>query len=123
MYIMFPIGIMYYFGTNLDSRFSVSGFWPTKEQLNKIPYERDDIEAEIDRLKNKRLVMRRKRLQEEALEPREKGEEFRIDTRMSGVDGATGRSMVGGPLDQLGENAAQAAERSKRSWVDWVRGR
>ncbi|OCK79554.1 hypothetical protein K432DRAFT_329958 [Lepidopterella palustris CBS 459.81] len=66
MYILFPIGIMYYFGTNLDNRFSVPDFWPKEEQTHKIPYERDEIEAELARLKARRLALRAKRLEEEA---------------------------------------------------------
>lgn len=41
---------MYYFGTNLENRFSVPGFWPTQEQGHKIPYEREDIKAEVERI-------------------------------------------------------------------------
>lgn len=47
---MFPIGWMYYFGTNLENRFSVDGFWPTAEQSHKIPYEREEIKAEVERI-------------------------------------------------------------------------
>lgn len=49
MYLLFPIGWMYYFGTNLENRFSVDGFWPTQEQSHKIPYEKEDLKAEIER--------------------------------------------------------------------------
>lgn len=47
---MFPIGIMYYFGTNLDERFAVPGFWPKAEHSHKIPFEREDIKNEYVRL-------------------------------------------------------------------------
>ncbi len=66
MYVMFPIGIMYYFGTNLDSRFSVDGFWPTAEHSNKIPFEREEIHAELERMKARRLFNRDRRLAAEA---------------------------------------------------------
>jgi len=66
MYILFPIGIMYYFGTNLDKRFSVPGFWPSPEQTHKIPFEKEEIATELARLKAKRLELRRKRLEEES---------------------------------------------------------
>jgi len=66
MYLMFPIGIMYYFGTNLDSRFSVQEFWPKPEQTNKIPVDRDEIQAEVERLRQKRLYLRNRRLAAEA---------------------------------------------------------
>ena len=65
MYIMFPIAIMYYYGTNLDNRFSVPGFWPKPEQTNKIPFEKDEIQAELERLRQKRLFLRDKRLEQE----------------------------------------------------------
>jgi protein PET100 len=50
MYLAFPIGWMYYFGTNLDERFNVPDFWPTQEQSHKLPYDKEDIKAEIDRM-------------------------------------------------------------------------
>ena len=62
MYIMFPIAIMYYFGTNLDRRFSVPDFWPKPETTHKIPFERDEIQAELARLRTKRLERRARRL-------------------------------------------------------------
>ncbi|EOO02235.1 putative mitochondrial cytochrome c oxidase assembly factor protein [Phaeoacremonium minimum UCRPA7] len=66
MYVMFPIGIMYYFGTNLDNRFAVPDFWPKPEQANKVPLERDEIHAELERLRARRLFVRDRRLAEEA---------------------------------------------------------
>jgi len=65
---MFPIGIMYYFGTNLDQRFSVPGFWPSKEHTNKVPTERSELDQELERLKARRLHRRQLRLEREALE-------------------------------------------------------
>ena len=59
---MFPIGFMYYFGVNLDSRFSVPDFWPKEGQTHRIPFERDEIEAELERLKERRLAQRARRL-------------------------------------------------------------
>ncbi|KAJ4347941.1 uncharacterized protein N0V89_009313 [Didymosphaeria variabile] len=70
MYIMFPIGIMYYFGTNLDGKFSVPDFWPKPEQTHRIPYDREDIKAELERLKARNAEMkklRERREMEEAL--------------------------------------------------------
>jgi protein PET100 len=60
MYILFPIGWMYYFGTNLDDRFKVKGFWPTEEQSHKIPLDKEEIDQELARM---RMVetMRRER--------------------------------------------------------------
>ncbi|EME85783.1 uncharacterized protein MYCFIDRAFT_82493 [Pseudocercospora fijiensis CIRAD86] len=70
MYIMFPIGFMYYFGINLDSRFSVPDFWPKRGQTHEIPFERDEIREEIERLKQRRLAARARRL---AMEEKEGG--------------------------------------------------
>lgn len=68
MYIFFPIGWMYYFGTNLDQRFAVPDFWPKREETNQIPYEREDIQAELARLKAKRLAGRERRLEMERMQ-------------------------------------------------------
>ncbi|KAF2969131.1 hypothetical protein GQX73_g4444 [Xylaria multiplex] len=66
MYVMFPIGIMFYFGTNLDERFAVPDFWPKPEQANRVPLERDEIHAELQRLRARRLYLRDRRLEAEA---------------------------------------------------------
>ena len=63
---MFPIGIMYYFGTNLDNRFAVPDFWPKPEQANKVPHEKEEIRAELERLRTRRLYLREQRLAAEA---------------------------------------------------------
>ncbi|KAI6250750.1 hypothetical protein HI914_00458 [Erysiphe necator] len=72
MYIMFPIAIMYYYGTNLDNRFSVPGFWPKPEESHRIPFDRDEIKAEMERLRKKRLDLREKRLRKEAAQKDDK---------------------------------------------------
>ena len=74
---MFPIAWMYYFGTNLEQRFSVPDFWPRAEQTYRIPFEKDEIHGELERLKQRRLERRRVRL--------EKGE-----GGSGGVDGGQG---------------------------------
>ncbi|RMZ86159.1 hypothetical protein DV737_g225, partial [Chaetothyriales sp. CBS 132003] len=51
MYLAFPIGWMYYFGTNLDERFSVPDFWPTQEQSHKLPREREELAREVERIR------------------------------------------------------------------------
>ncbi|KIW26969.1 uncharacterized protein PV07_06752 [Cladophialophora immunda] len=67
LYLSFPIGYMYYFGTNLENRFAVPGFWPTAEQSHKIPYDKEEIRAEIER--HQRLMReQRDRQRSEALE-------------------------------------------------------
>ncbi|RDW89135.1 hypothetical protein BP6252_01167 [Coleophoma cylindrospora] len=65
MYIMFPITIMYYYGTNLDNRFSVPDFWPKPEQTHRIPFEKDEIHSELQRLRERRLRIRDMRLERE----------------------------------------------------------
>lgn len=62
---MFPIGVMYYFGTNLDNRFNIKGFWPAPEQTHKIPFEKEEIQKELDRLQKRRLEKRERRLAQE----------------------------------------------------------
>lgn len=59
---------MYYFGTNLDDRFNVSGFWPSAEQSHKIPLEKEEIDRELARMRMLDAVRREKREQREAVE-------------------------------------------------------
>lgn len=67
MYILLPVVSMYYFGTNLDKRFSVPGFWPKPEETHKIPFEKDEIQAELERLRERRLERRNRRLEQERM--------------------------------------------------------
>ena len=62
---MFPIAWMYYFGTNLENRFNVPEFWPRPEQTYRIPFEKREIQGELERLKAKRLERRARRLEDE----------------------------------------------------------
>ncbi|KAJ5166407.1 uncharacterized protein N7482_005188 [Penicillium canariense] len=64
MYVLFPIGWMYYFGTNLDDRFNVKGFWPTAEQSHKIPLDKEEIDKELSRMRMAD-ALRRERQQKE----------------------------------------------------------
>jgi protein PET100, fungi type len=57
-----------YFGTNLDRRFAVPDFWPKPEETHRIPFEREEIVAEMERLKRKRLWLREQRLRNEGKE-------------------------------------------------------
>lgn len=63
MYIMFPIGWMYYFGTNLDTRFQVPDFWPKPEETHKIPFEKDEQMEMKAKLREVRLEKRKRRLE------------------------------------------------------------
>lgn len=53
---------MYYYGTNLDNRFTVPDFWPKPENTHRIPFEKDEIKSELERLRERRLYLREKRL-------------------------------------------------------------
>ncbi|KAH7162666.1 hypothetical protein B0J13DRAFT_615291 [Dactylonectria estremocensis] len=64
-YVMFPIGIMYYFGTNLDDRFAVSGFWPRPEECNKLPRDRDEIKAEYERIVARQKLRLARKMEEQ----------------------------------------------------------
>lgn len=74
MYIMFPIGIMYYFGTNLDSRFATPDFWPKAGQTHTIPFEREEIDEELGRLKQRRLAARARRMHLQGTEEHTQGQ-------------------------------------------------
>lgn len=58
---------MYYFGTNLDDRFTVPDFWPKPEETHKIPHDKDEIHKEAARLRARRLAVREARLERERL--------------------------------------------------------
>lgn len=67
MYILFPIGIMYYFGTNLDGKFTVPEFWPKPESTHKIPFEREEIARELERIKQRNLENKLRREEQERM--------------------------------------------------------
>lgn len=86
---MFPIAWMYYFGTNLDNRFTVAGFWPSAEQSNKIPLDRDELEKEVERLREQRLERRARRMKwEEMIKESREGSGGALGD--GGVEGAEG---------------------------------
>ena len=60
---------MYYFGTNLDETFSVPEFWPKPGQTHTIPFEKEEISEELERLKRRRLAARARRLELEGKDP------------------------------------------------------
>lgn len=71
---MFPIAWMYYFGTNLENRFSVPDFWPAPNATHKIPFEKEEIQSELERLRKRRLERRARRLEMEGKGEGEMGE-------------------------------------------------
>ncbi|KAM4054780.1 hypothetical protein HRG_005602 [Hirsutella rhossiliensis] len=66
VYVMFPIGIMYYFGTNLDNRFAVRNFWPRPEECNKVPRDRDEVKAEYKRIVARQQQRRAQQLEDQS---------------------------------------------------------
>ncbi|KUI64932.1 hypothetical protein VM1G_00948 [Cytospora mali] len=104
MYLFFPIAFMGYFGTNLDERFAVPDFWPKPEQANTVPTERDEIKAELERLRARRLYLRNKRLAEE------------------GAQQAESPAPAPAPIQeqfQEQQTQAQPPQEQKRSWLRW----
>jgi protein PET100, fungi type len=65
MYVMFPIGTMYYFGTNLDNRFVVKDFWPKAEECNKVPRDREEVILEYERIVARQKLRQAKKLEEQ----------------------------------------------------------
>lgn len=65
---------MYYFGTNLENRFSVPDYWPAPNATHKIPFEKEEIQKELERLRNKRLERRARRLEMEEKQMEDGGE-------------------------------------------------
>lgn len=64
-YIILPIASMYYFGTNLDKRFSVPNFWPSPEETHRIPFDKEEIKAEAARMRARRLWLKEQREKKE----------------------------------------------------------
>lgn len=114
MYIMFPIGFMYYFGINLDSRFAVPDFWPKKEQTHTIPFEKEDIKEELERLKAIRLANRKKRL---AIE--EAGGKVEVTTHQEAVERDGPREILA-ETKVVSSGGAEDGESGKRKgWLWW----
>ena len=52
---------MYYFGTNLENRFSVPDFWPSAQQSYQIPFEREEISKELERRMEIKKALKKER--------------------------------------------------------------
>lgn len=113
MYIMFPIGWMYYFGTNLDQKFSVPDFWPKKEETHTVPYEKEEIEAELERLKARRLAARAKRLQAQGIEEpvEQKPEQVTPSPLLKSLE----NTNLEKPANNEGE------KNTGKGWFSWIR--
>lgn len=99
--------------------------------MHKIPFEKDDINTELERLKQRRLRLRAERL---AREERDSivNEQHEIGDR-EGFASVKAPIQRGGPLDRLGtvessvvggmvKKEAEKVE-SRKGWLDWARGR
>ena len=120
MYIMFPIGWMYYFGTNLENRFSVPNFWPSPEATYKIPFERDEIEHELEIQKARRLLRREQRLQHERALARARGElGHSVEDSTAGSSAALGSLWKAwNILDHVGHDGRQRKARQQGNQDD-----
>ena len=105
---------MYYFGVNLDTRFSVPDFWPAPDTTHKIPFEREELKELSERLKAERLEKRRRRLEREKQSEMEDGQ--------SGEEGRQSGAQVA-----VVEERTLVAESSKTFGVGsidkWARGK
>jgi protein PET100, fungi type len=111
MYIMFPIGFMYYFGINLDSRFAVPDFWPKKEQTHTIPFEKEDIAQELARLKQRRLAARAQRLAMES-----QGVDTEVTTRQDEMKANPRPDILEATTLQEPEKSQVARQNGWKSW-------
>ena len=75
MYLMFPIGVMYYFGTNLDNRFSVPGFWPTAENSHKLPRDREELQVEYQKIVAQQKLKQARRAEMERQQQQQQGDD------------------------------------------------
>ena len=110
---MFPIGWMYYFGTNLENRFSVPDFWPEPGTTHKIPFEKEEQKDMLQKLKAARLEKRQRRLESEGL--------AEDDEREAGVASTAAQELVSGSeetKDLQGQNALRLGMIDK-----WASGR
>jgi len=112
---MFPIGIMYYFGTNLDEKFAVPDFWPKRGQTHTIPFEKEDINEELERLKGRRLAARARRMELEGATSQQ-------------IEQAQAPSHDPSPLLRTldhsagnGTTSSSGAKQGGNGWLSWVR--
>lgn len=112
---MFPIGIMYYFGTNLDSRFQVPDFWPKEGQSHVIPFEKEEINLELDRLKARRLAARARRLEME-----KQGENTDVTVHREEQE-KNPRSAILDAVKVEEPEKSQMARESGKSWTSWFK--
>ncbi|KAI5197693.1 hypothetical protein E4T42_05469 [Aureobasidium subglaciale] len=116
MYIMFPIGWMYYFGTNLDERFSIPDFWPKENETHHIPFEKDEIQSELTRLRARRLAARQRRLE---LEGNNAPVEQHIDPQPSPIL----ESLKTAQSETMAQHQPEQSSNNSQSqgWFSWLK--
>ncbi|CAN6657257.1 protein Pet100p, mitochondrial [Trichomonascus vanleenenianus] len=64
-YVSFPIGVMLYVGSDTHRKLNIENFWPDPNRLNYPPKDPVEIKAELERMRQERLL-KRQRLEEKA---------------------------------------------------------
>lgn len=116
MYIMFPIGWMYYFGTNLDERFSVPDFWPKENETHTIPFEKDEIQSELARLRARRLAARQRRFE---LEGKDAPVEQEINVQPSPI--LQSLRNADAPTDHQQQPQQPPNNAQSQGWFSWLK--
>ncbi|THY60547.1 hypothetical protein D6C99_01538 [Aureobasidium pullulans] len=117
MYIMFPIGWMYYFGTNLDERFSVPDFWPKENETHHIPFEKDEIQSELARLRARRLAARQRRFE---LEGNDSPVDQHVDVQPSAIL-QTLKNSDDSSVQHDHQSEQPANNSQSQGWFSWLK--
>ncbi|THX29149.1 hypothetical protein D6D12_04360 [Aureobasidium pullulans] len=117
MYIMFPIGWMYYFGTNLDERFSVPDFWPKENETHHIPFEKDEIQSELARLRARRLAARQRRFE---LEGNHSPVDQHVDAQPSAIL-QTLKNSDSSAVQHDHQSEQPANNSQSQGWFSWLK--
>ncbi|THZ88870.1 hypothetical protein D6C84_00556 [Aureobasidium pullulans] len=117
MYIMFPIGWMYYFGTNLDERFSVPDFWPKENETHHIPFEKDEIQSELARLRARRLAARQRRFE---LEGNDSPVDQHVDAQPSAIL-QTLKKSDSSSVQHDHQSEQPANDSQSQGWFSWLK--
>ena len=120
---MFPIGWMYYFGTNLENRFTVPDFWPAAGTTHKIPFEREDQIDMDKKLRELRLLKKERRKERERL-GLSTAEEAKFDAITTSEDEQSKSEVVVGSQPPPPEERIQARTTFGISAIErWARGK
>lgn len=116
---------MYYFGTNLDRKFQIPDFWPKQNETHTIPFEKEEISEELERLKQRRLAVRARRLQYEGV-----SEEAASDIQTPEKPSAYLRSLqnssrpkeaIATPVaNQVSQEPGQESGKGGKGWFGWL---